>query len=169
MTRQKGEPAVSAVLVSFSSFSILNHSGSMTIPEIYNIFKSCACVTTDSRSIKGGEMFFALKGENFDGNEYALSALAAGAAYAVVNAGSQAIAGIDDPRLIKVEDTLKTLQELARWHRSIVAPKNEELLREEHLKKIEEHMGAIRTLAKGIGLKREDVLQMWELMWEESE
>ena len=30
-------------------------------------------------------------------------------------------------------------------------------------------MGAIRTLAKGIGLKREDVLQMWELMWEESE
>lgn len=52
---------------------------------------------------------------------------------------------------------------------SFVAPKNEELLREEHLKKIEEHMGAIRTLAKGIGLKREDVLQMWELMWEESE
>ena len=91
----------------------------MTIPEIYNIFKSCACVTTDSRSIKGGEMFFALKGENFDGNEYALSALAAGAAYAVVNAGSQAIAGIDDPRMIKVEDTLKTLQELARWHRSM--------------------------------------------------
>ena len=36
---------------------------------------------------------------------------------------------------------------------SFVAPKNEELLREEHLKKIEEHMGAIRTLAKGIGLK----------------
>lgn len=52
---------------------------------------------------------------------------------------------------------------------SFVAPKNEELLREEHLKKIEEHMGTIRTLAKGIGLKREDVLQMWELMWEESE
>ena len=52
---------------------------------------------------------------------------------------------------------------------SFVAPKNEELLREEHLKKIEEHMGAIWTLAKGIGLKREDVLQMWELMWEESE
>lgn len=52
---------------------------------------------------------------------------------------------------------------------SFVAPKNEELLREEYLKKIEEHMGTIRTLAKGIGLKREDVLQMWELMWEESE
>ena len=41
----------------------------MTIPEIYDIFKSCAGVTTDSRNIKGGEMFFALKGENFDGNE----------------------------------------------------------------------------------------------------
>ena len=63
-------------------------------------------------------MFFALKGENFDGNEYALKALEAGAAYAVVNKDSSAGA-IDDPRLIKVEDTLKTLQELARWHRSM--------------------------------------------------
>jgi 1,2-diacylglycerol 3-alpha-glucosyltransferase len=51
-------------------------------------------------------MFFALKGENFDGNEYAMKALEAGAAYAVVNADS--VAGkIDDPRLVKVEDTLK--------------------------------------------------------------
>ena len=89
----------------------------MNIPEIYDIFKSCAGVITDSRNIKGGEMFFALKGENFDGNEYAVSALAAGASYAVVNADSQAIAGVDDARLIKVDDTLKALQELARWHR----------------------------------------------------
>ena len=63
-------------------------------------------------------MFFALKGENFDGNEYALKALEAGAAYAVVNASSE-VAKSDDPRLIKVEDTLRTLQELARWHRSM--------------------------------------------------
>ena len=75
-------------------------------------------MTTDSRTLKGGEMFFALKGENFDGNEYALRALEAGAAYAVVNRDSAAGAS-DDPRLIKVDDTLKTLQNLARWHRSM--------------------------------------------------
>lgn len=81
------------------------------------MFKSSAGVTTDSRTLKGGELFFALKGENFDGNEYALKALEAGAAYAVVNAGSSAVRNSDDSRLIKVDDTLKTLQELARWHR----------------------------------------------------
>ena len=63
-------------------------------------------------------MFFALKGENFDGNEYALKALEAGAAYAVVNTSAE-VASVDDQRLIKVEDTLKALQELARWHRSM--------------------------------------------------
>ena len=75
-------------------------------------------MTTDTRTLKGGEMFFALKGENFDGNEYALKALEAGARYAVVNSDSQAAAS-GDPRLVIVEDTLKTLQELARWHRSM--------------------------------------------------
>ena len=90
----------------------------MQIIEIYKKFKECGTVTTDSRTLKGGEMFFALKGENFDGNEYALKALEAGAAYAVVNTDSEA-AKSDDPRLVKVEDTLKTLQELARWHRSM--------------------------------------------------
>ena len=91
----------------------------MTVQEIHNIFKSCTCVTTDSRTLKGGELFFALKGENFDGNEYALKALEAGAAYAVVNADSAVAQTSDDPRLIKVDDTLKTLQDLARWHRSM--------------------------------------------------
>ena len=51
---------------------------------------------------------------------------------------------------------------------SFVSAKNEELLRDEHLKKIEEHMTAIQTLAKGIGLGRGEVLQMWDLIWEES-
>ena len=89
----------------------------MTIPELYNIFKSCSGVTTDSRTLKGGELFFALKGENFDGNEYALKALEAGASYAVVNEDSTVGRTGDDSRLIRTEDTLKTLQELARWHR----------------------------------------------------
>ncbi len=92
----------------------------MQIMNIYNKFKECGGkVTTDSRTLKGGEMFFALKGENFDGNEYALKALESGASYAVVNAGSLALNGVEDERLIRVEDTLKTLQELARWHRSM--------------------------------------------------
>ena len=90
----------------------------MNIADIYKVYKQCGSVTTDSRSIKGGELFFALKGENFDGNEYAMKALEAGAAYAVVNKDSS-VASIADERLIPVEDTLKTLQELARWHRSM--------------------------------------------------
>jgi UDP-N-acetylmuramoyl-tripeptide--D-alanyl-D-alanine ligase len=90
----------------------------MTIPEIYKLFLSCNGVTTDTRTLKGGEMFFALKGENFDGNEYALNALEAGAAYAVVNEDAAVVAS-GDPRLIVVKDTLVALQELARWHRSM--------------------------------------------------
>lgn len=92
----------------------------MDINGLYGIFKKCGSVTTDTRTLKGGEMFFALKGENFDGNGYALKALEAGAAYAVVNSGSEvaAMSG-DDSRIIPVPDTLKALQELARWHRSM--------------------------------------------------
>ena len=90
----------------------------MEIISIYNKFKECGVVTTDTRILKGGEMFFALKGENFDGNEYAQKALELGARYAVVNKSSAA-ASSDDPRLVKVDDTLKTLQDLARWHRSM--------------------------------------------------
>ena len=107
--RQREEKVDSEVLVE-------NKSG-MTIQEIYSIFKTCTSVTTDSRVINGGELFFALKGENFDGNEYAVRALEAGAAYAVVNADAPSVMSVEDQRLIKVEDTLKTLQELARWHR----------------------------------------------------
>ena len=91
------------------------------LADIYRTYKECGgVVTTDSRAIKGGELFIALKGENFDGNEYALKALEAGAAYAVVNKDSAVAAQSgENPRLITVDDTLKTLQELARWHRSM--------------------------------------------------
>ena len=50
---------------------------------------------------------------------------------------------------------------------SFVAAKNKELLREEHLKKIEEYMTAIANLARGAGVSRGEVLQMWDLIWEE--
>lgn len=106
--RQRGEKVDSEV-----------QADDMEIIGIYKKFKESTGVSTDTRSLKGGEMFFALKGENFDGNEYALKALEAGAAYAVVNKDSVA-GGSDDPRLVKVDDTLKTLQELARWHRSMI-------------------------------------------------
>ena len=88
----------------------------MDIQSLYSLFKECSRVTTDSRTIEGGEMFFGLKGENFDGNEYALKALGAGARYAVVDEGSAA-AGSGDPRVIAVPDTLEALQALARHHR----------------------------------------------------
>ncbi len=89
----------------------------MTTEELYKAYLSCGCrVTTDSRSISGGEIFFALKGENFDGNDYALSALEKGASMAVVDRDGL-------PRregIIKVSDSLRTLQELAVLHRSSV-------------------------------------------------
>ena len=52
---------------------------------------------------------------------------------------------------------------------SFVAAKNAELIREEHLKKIEQHMADIRILAEGAGVSRAELLKMWDLMWEVSE
>ena len=90
----------------------------MTIEEIYTVYLRCGGrVTTDSRSIRGGEMFVALKGENFDGNAYALKALEAGAAAAMVDEGTEAAAS-GDGRLIVVPDTYKALKDLACWHRN---------------------------------------------------
>ena len=91
----------------------------MDIDKLYNIFTTCGGkVATDSRKISGGELFFALKGENFDGNEYALEALEAGAAYAVVDSNSPvSAAAADDPRLIPVPDAVLALRALARYHR----------------------------------------------------
>ena len=85
----------------------------MEIKDLYQIFLQSAGVNTDTRTIRENQLFVALKGENFDGNAFALKALEAGACYAVVNESVQA----DDPRLIKVPDTLAALQALAAWHR----------------------------------------------------
>ena len=86
--------------------------------ELYE--KYCGCgyrVTTDSRTIEGGEMFFALRGENFDGNAFALKALEDGAAWAVVN---DDVSFPGDPRLIRTADPLGCLRDLAIWHRTHV-------------------------------------------------
>ncbi len=79
---------------------------------LYEKYIGCGYrVTTDSRTITGGEMFFALRGENFDGNAFALKALEDGAAWAVVSEDAAALG--DDPRLIRVPDPQTTLRDLA--------------------------------------------------------
>ena len=72
-----------------------------------------SCVTTDSRNCPEGSLFFALKGENFNGNAYAAKAIEQGAAYAVIDEPQYA----QDDRYIVVDNTLKTLQRLACEHR----------------------------------------------------
>ncbi len=85
----------------------------MNIERLYEIFKQHPEICTDSRKVKEGVLFFALKGDNFDGNKFAKAALEAGAAYVLV----------DDPNVVEgdgyilVENVLETMQQLARYHR----------------------------------------------------
>ncbi len=87
----------------------------MEIKDLYELFVQHPVITTDSRDVPKGSMFFALKGETFDGNAYAKAALEQGAALAVID--EQEYAEEDNERLILVEDVLTTLQQLARHHR----------------------------------------------------
>lgn len=90
--------------------------------ELYNIFEQCSGVTTDSRKVGNGELFFALRGDNFDGNRFAIQALKDGAAYAVVDSPEVAAeAGKLSDRVILVENSLRALQALAAEHRSSLA------------------------------------------------
>lgn len=83
------------------------------INELYDLYLQHPSIQTDSRKIKAGDLFFALKGPNFNGNAYALQALKDGAAYAIID--DQLLA--TNARLIVVEDVLTALQHLARHHR----------------------------------------------------
>lgn len=84
------------------------------ILELYGQFKNSAGVNTDSRSIKSGEIFFALKGENFDGNLFAAKTIEEGASFVVV---SSLPTPLPTGKYMLVEDTLVALQELAQLHR----------------------------------------------------
>ncbi len=84
----------------------------MEIEKLYSLFLKSAGVTTDTRNIQKGNIFFALKGENFNGNQFAAEALNKGAAYSVVDEIVE-----QNERIIKVENVLKTLQQLALYHR----------------------------------------------------
>ena len=80
---------------------------------LYNIYKQHPSVTTDTRNIKQGDIFFALKGPSFNGNSFAQRALDAGAAYAVIDEAAFAT----DERFLLTEDVLTALQNLAKHHR----------------------------------------------------
>lgn len=84
----------------------------MDIPSLYSIYQKYPFISTDTRKIIPGSIFFALKGAQFDGNAFARQAISEGAAYAVVSDAS-----LTDERLVHVEDTLLTLQALAHYHR----------------------------------------------------
>ena len=90
--------------------------------ELYDIFEQCSGVTTDSRKISDGVLFVALRGANFDGNNFAIGALEQGALYAVVD-NSEIIAANPDyaERLYYVDNTLAALQALAAEHRERLA------------------------------------------------
>ena len=81
--------------------------------KLYNAYLQSRTVTTDSRNITHGCIFFAFKGEHFDGNAFAPQALEQGAALCVISDENYKV----DDRCIVVPDVLKTLQELAREHR----------------------------------------------------
>jgi UDP-N-acetylmuramoyl-tripeptide--D-alanyl-D-alanine ligase len=85
----------------------------MTTAEIYKLFLMHPVVETDTRKIVRDCIFFALKGENFNGNLFAAEALAKGAAYAVIDEDEYYI----DKRTVLVENALQALQKLALFHR----------------------------------------------------
>ena len=87
----------------------------MDIKELYKLYQKHPCITTDSRDCPEGSIFLALKGESFDGNQFAASALEKGCAYAIVD--DRAIVPEDHQRFILVDDCLKTFKDLAREHR----------------------------------------------------
>ncbi|UCH13306.1 MAG: UDP-N-acetylmuramoyl-tripeptide--D-alanyl-D-alanine ligase [Bacteroidales bacterium] len=91
----------------------------MEISKLYELYKQHPGISTDSRSVKKNSIFFALKGENFDGNNFAENALKRGAAWAVIDkSGIKA-----DRRFIIVKDSLSTLQSLANYHRKMCSTK----------------------------------------------
>ena len=85
----------------------------MIIEDLYKKFLEKKSVQTDTRKLKPGDIFFALKGPNFNGNLFAQQALNAGAAYAVVDEATAVV----NEKCILVDDCLHTLQALAKYHR----------------------------------------------------
>lgn len=86
----------------------------MTIEALHQLFLKSSGVSTDTRSIQLGNLFFALKGENFNGNKFAQNALNAGASFAFVDELFEP----KNEQIILVKNVLQTLQSLANFHRN---------------------------------------------------
>ncbi len=97
----------------------------MEIKELYQLYQQHPCITTDSRDCPAGSIFLALKGESFDGNKFALSALEKGCSYAIIDNEQSAFQNLQSSkdssdfkdRIILVDDCLQTFKDLAREHR----------------------------------------------------
>ena len=106
----------------------------MDIKELYNLYQQHPCITTDSRNCPKGSIFLALKGDNFNGNQFALQALQQGCVYAIVDEAplTTSVGGKHYPvysadnlpplggtegGFLLVDDTLQTYKDLAREHR----------------------------------------------------
>jgi len=86
----------------------------MNIQELHHLFLKSSGVATDTRYIESNQLFFALKGENFNGNKFAFQALKNGAGYAIIDENEYA----QTEQFITVNNVLETLQELANFHRN---------------------------------------------------
>lgn len=93
----------------------------MNIATLYQLYQQHPIVTTDSRDCPTGSIFIALKGESFNGNTFAAQALEKGCAYAVVDEAEYA--NDKDEKIILVDNCLKTLQQLANYHRKQLGTK----------------------------------------------
>lgn len=85
-----------------------------SLDELYAVYRQHRMVRTDTRTLHAGDLFFALKGEHFNGNAFAQQAIDAGAAYAVIDEAEYEIPG----KTLLVPDVLRALQDLAGHHRS---------------------------------------------------
>ena len=85
----------------------------MKIEKLHQLFLKFNAVSTDTRTISNGALFFALKGDNFNGNDFAKKALDSGASYCIIDEQQSQ----SNARFILVPDVLITLQELANFHR----------------------------------------------------
>jgi len=94
-------------------FIIIKKIYKMNIQEIHDLFLKCKSLSIDTRKIEKDSMFFAIKGENFDANTFAQEALERGALFVIIDNPSYLI----DHRTILVQNSLETLQELAKFHR----------------------------------------------------
>jgi UDP-N-acetylmuramoyl-tripeptide--D-alanyl-D-alanine ligase len=89
-------------------------NGPFSIEDLYQIYLEHPSICTDTRKVKSGDLFFALKGDHFNGNLFAIQALEKGAAYAIVDETSTVV----HDRLILVDNVLTCLQSLAGHHRN---------------------------------------------------